>query len=348
MKHSNVIVTGLKYFDCEYIQASKIIMPKPVLLSTVSLTMFILLMFLALPCISSAEQIENIPETEQQLQPVEKTEQERPTAERLEQNRPAPETATAGKMPSEKSEPDQLTAEKIEQEHIAAEKIAVEKPAAVMTGQERAPVTNTPVTPLKTASAPSSSMWLGFLAALGLHDDRPSIPPVEVTGSASNPEQDYIIGPGDLLSVSVWRDDSLTRSVVVLPDGKIQFPLIGEVVAGGKTVAQLKQIFVDKLSSYVVDADISVEVKQSNSLIIYIIGRVNSPGRQMLVADTTVLQALAMAGGVNPFAEKDDIKIFRQDKDRTLVYSFRYSQVVSGNYLNDNLLLKRGDVIVVP
>jgi polysaccharide export outer membrane protein len=136
--------------------------------------------------------------------------------------------------------------------------------------------------------------------------------------------------------------------VVVLPDGKIQFPLIGEVVAGGKSVAQLKKEFVEKLSSYVVDADISVEVKQSNSLFVYIIGKVNSPGRQLLVADTTVLQALAMAGGLNPFAEKEDIKVVRQEKDRTLVYSFRYSQVVSGTHLDDNLLLKRGDVIVVP
>jgi polysaccharide export outer membrane protein len=68
----------------------------------------------------------------------------------------------------------------------------------------------------------------------------------------------------------------------------------------------------------------------------------------MLVAETTILQALAMAGGPNPFAEIEDIKVFRQEKDRTLVYSFRYSQVVSGHNLDDNLLLKRGDVIVVP
>jgi polysaccharide export outer membrane protein len=187
-----------------------------------------------------------------------------------------------------------------------------------------------------------------LLALVGLHDDRSSIPPQELKSTSMQLGQDYIIGPGDVIGISVWRDESLTRSAVVLPDGKIQFPLIGEIVAGGKTVLQLKQEFVEKLSKYVVDADISVDVKQSNSLVIYIIGKVNNPGRQILLSNTSVLQALSMAGGLNLFADKDDIKIFRQNNDRTVVHSFRYSKVVSGTYLDDNIMLKRGDVIVVP
>ena len=160
--------------------------------------------------------------------------------------------------------------------------------------------------------------------------------------------QDYIIGPGDQLGITVWRDDMLTRTVLVLPDGKIQMPLVGEIAAGGKTVAELRNDLKEKFSNYIVDADIAVEVKQLNSLFIYIIGRVNAPGRQMLVADTTVLQALTIAGGLNPYASEDDIKIFRQDKEATLVYPFRYSEVFSGKHLEDNILLRRGDVIVVP
>jgi polysaccharide export outer membrane protein len=215
----------------------------------------------------------------------------------------------------------------------AAEKDAVEKP---------------PVSVQKSTDAPSTTAWQRFLGRVGLLDDRPTIPPQEVKNTSVRLGPDYIIGPGDQLGISVWREETLTKTVVVLPDGKINFPLIGELVAGGKTVTQLKKEFVEKLSSYVVGADISVEVKQSNSLFIYVIGKVNNPGHKMMVADTTALQALAMAGGLNPFAEKDDIKIFRQDGDRGLVYSFRYSQVVSGNYLDDNIWLKRGDVIVVP
>jgi polysaccharide export outer membrane protein len=346
-------------------------MSKSVFLPTVSLPVIILFICLALPFNSSAEQIEDIPETDLQVgrgkpaastvqEPVaqtpaiitpsanqepEKTAAEKPAAENVELRHISADKAAVEKMSSEKIDQDRPAVEKGEQKPIASEKTATENIAIDKVNPAE---TNPPVTAQKSENASSSSAWQSFLAWFGLHDDRPSIPPLEVKNTASHLGQDYIIGPGDLLSISVWRDDSLTRSVVVLPDGKIQFPLIGEILAGGKSVAQLKEVFVEKLSRYVVDADISVEVKQSNSLFIYIIGRVNGPGRQMLIADTTVLQALAMAGGLNPFAEKDDIKIFRQDRDRTLVYSFRYSQVVTGNYLDDNLLLKRGDVIVVP
>jgi polysaccharide biosynthesis/export protein len=199
-----------------------------------------------------------------------------------------------------------------------------------------------------TIQAPAPSFWGGFLAAIGLNNDLPAPPPRELKGASEHFGQDYIIGPGDQLGITVWRDDMLTKSVLVLPDGKIQFPLIGELVVGGKTVGEVKKELVEKLASYVVDADISVEVKQSSSLFVYIIGKVNTPGRQMLVADTSVLQALAMAGGLNTFASEDKIKVFRQQKDSTLVYTFRYSYVSTGKHLEDNILLKRGDVIVVP
>jgi len=203
-------------------------------------------------------------------------------------------------------------------------------------------------TPAPSTQKPVPSLWRGLLSAVGLNNDMPAPPPQELKGSPEHFGLDYVIGAGDQLGITVWRDDMLTRTVLVQPDGKIQFPLIGELVVGGKTVGEVKKELTDKLASYVVDADISVEVKQSSSLFIYIIGRVNAPGRQMLVTDTSVLQALAMAGGLNPFASEDDIKIFRQQKDSTLVYKFRYSYVSAGKHLEDNILLKRGDVIVVP
>lgn len=192
------------------------------------------------------------------------------------------------------------------------------------------------------------SSWEKVLAGIGLVDDRSLIPPKELSGTPQVTGQDYVIGPGDQLFVSVWRDEALTRTALVLPDGKIQFPLIGEVVAGGKTVAQLKKEIEEKLSGYVVDAGLSVEVRQPNSFFVYIIGKVNAPGRQMLLANTNVLQALAMAGGVNVFADKDDIRVFRQEGDRTRIFTFRYSLVSAGKQLDDNIWLQRGDVIVVP
>jgi len=192
------------------------------------------------------------------------------------------------------------------------------------------------------------SSWEKILAGIGLADDRTLIPPKELSGTPQITAQDYVIGPGDQLFVSVWRDEALTRTALVLPDGKIQFPLIGEVMAAGKTVAQLKKEIEEKLSGYVVDAGLSVEVRQPNSFFIYIIGKVNAPGRQMLLANTNVLQALAMAGGVNVFADKDDIRVFRQEGDSTRIFTFRYSLVSAGKQLDDNIWLQRGDVIVVP
>ncbi len=212
---------------------------------------------------------------------------------------------------------------------------------------------NSSATTTDQAAEPSAEarrgvlFWDKVLSVVGLHEEKP-FKPDHIAGAPVTPAQDYIIGPGDQLGISVWRDDALTRVVVVLPDGKIQFPLIGELVAGGKTVAQLKKEIEDKLSGFVVDSGLSVEVRQSSSMFVYLIGKVNAPGRQMLVANTNVLQALATAGGLNPFADKDDIKIIRQEGERTLIYPFRYSLVAAGSNLEENIWLKRGDVIVVP
>ena len=159
---------------------------------------------------------------------------------------------------------------------------------------------------------------------------------------------DYIIGPGDVLDISVWKDEALTKLVTVLPDGKISFPLIGETTAQGKTVAALRNELNKKIDKYVPDPDLSVVVQQVNSMLIYVIGRVNHPGRLVLNANINVLQALAMAGGPNPFAKKNKIIIFRENNGKTSVFKFRYDDVSKGEKIEQNIMMKRGDVIVVP
>ncbi len=159
---------------------------------------------------------------------------------------------------------------------------------------------------------------------------------------------DYVIGPGDVLIISAWKDATLTKEVVVLPDGKISFPLIGEVVAGGKTVAGLKKEIETRLSPFVPDITLSLEVKQVASMIIYVIGRVNAPGRFPVTVNVNVLQALAMAGGCSEFARKDKIKIFRDEGGKTAIYNFHYDSVIQGKQLEENIMLKRGDIVVVP
>jgi len=161
-------------------------------------------------------------------------------------------------------------------------------------------------------------------------------------------DEAYLIGPGDVLDISVWKDEAMTRSCVVRPDGIISFPLIGELRAGGKTASQLKANMEKKLERYLPSVILSVEVKQINSMIIYVIGKVNAPGRIVLNADVDVLQALATAGGLNVFAKRDRIKIYRQGKNETTIYPFQYDEVVDGRHLEQNIRLKRGDVVVIP
>ena len=161
-------------------------------------------------------------------------------------------------------------------------------------------------------------------------------------------EPDYRVGPGDQLSIEVWKDRDLARLVTVLPDGKVAYPMVGEVVAAGKTVAQLQKEIEGKLSLYVKDAVITVEVRQVNSLQIYVLGHVRLPGRSILVSNIDVLQALAIAGGPDQFAKVSRIRIFRREGGKTIIIPFDYDDVIAGKNPESNILLRRGDVIVVP
>jgi len=165
---------------------------------------------------------------------------------------------------------------------------------------------------------------------------------------AEDGDLDYELGPGDQLDIAVWKDDALTRSLAILPDGKISFPLVGEMVAAGKTVSQIKRELEEKLSPFLPKPVLSVEVKQVNSQLIYVLGRVNTPGRFVLNANINVLQALAIAGGFNPFADRSSIKIIRYEGEKTKVIKFDYDYVVKKEKPELNFGLKRGDVIVVP
>lgn len=160
--------------------------------------------------------------------------------------------------------------------------------------------------------------------------------------------EDYRIGIGDVLLISVWKDESLTRQVAVLPDGTISFPLVGKLRADGLTLSGLKTVIKQFLEKYVPDATLSIQVLQVNSQVVYVIGKVNRPGRFDLHSDINVLQALAMAGGLNLFARSGRIKIFREGDRGTRIFYFDYDEVVKGERLEQNIRLKRGDVVVVP
>jgi len=193
------------------------------------------------------------------------------------------------------------------------------------------------------------ALFLLALTAFPLRAAEKEVPaPISEAALPAVAEPDYRIGTGDQLSIEVWKDKDLARLVTVLPDGKVAYPLVGEVVAAGKTVAQLQKEIEGKLSLFVKDAVLTVEVRQVNSLQIYVLGRVKTPGRIILTSNIDVLQAMAAAGGPDQFAKLSKIKIFRREGRKTLIIPFDYDDVIAGKYLETNILLQRGDVVVVP
>jgi polysaccharide export outer membrane protein len=161
-------------------------------------------------------------------------------------------------------------------------------------------------------------------------------------------ESTYQIGPGDVLEISVWKDESLTRKLVVPPDGIMSFPLIGDLDVKYMTVTDVRKAITKKLSEYVPDATVSVILLNLNSLQAYVIGKVYKPGQYAITMETSVMQILSMAGGINPFADGNKILILRQINNKTVKIPFNHDQVMKGENLQQNILIQRGDVVVVP
>jgi polysaccharide biosynthesis/export protein len=161
-------------------------------------------------------------------------------------------------------------------------------------------------------------------------------------------EANYTVGPGDVIEISVWRDESLARNIVVPPDGVISFPLIGDINVKGMTITDIRNIATEKLESYIQDAVVTVVLLEVKSMKAYVIGKVNNPGVFPIFMDTSVMQMLSMAEGLNPFASETNIHILRTVNETTQKIPFNYKEVLKGNNLEQNIILQRGDVIVVP
>ena len=162
------------------------------------------------------------------------------------------------------------------------------------------------------------------------------------------PEASYLLGPEDMVKISVWKDEHLTQEVVVRPDGMISFPLVGDVPAAGSSVEDVRLELVKRLSKFMPNPHVSVLATKIQSYKIYVAGRVNKPGEFLVGHYTDVLQALSLAGGLTPFAAENDIKVMRRENGEHKVYLFRYGDVRNGKGLEQNILLQRGDVVVVP
>ncbi len=163
--------------------------------------------------------------------------------------------------------------------------------------------------------------------------------------SVPAPPAGYVIGLGDVLRVTVWKEPDLTGEAAVRPDGMITVPLLGDVPAAGRLPAQLAGTLVAQLQRYVESPRVTVSVIQATSARIYVVGQMLRPGEFPLAGRMTVLKALALAGGFKEFARPESIVIIREDQT---VIPFNYKRVADGKDVTQNVLLAAGDTIVVP
>ena len=158
----------------------------------------------------------------------------------------------------------------------------------------------------------------------------------------------YKVQPGDIISISVWKEEDLQRDVLIRPDSAFSFPLIGEINSKNKSIANITNEIANKLEKFIPQPDVSVSIRQINGNKIYVIGKVNRPGEFALSKPLDVMQALSLAGGTATFAELDDIIILRRENGIQHAIPFDYPEVERGKKLEQNIILISGDVVVVP
>lgn len=191
-----------------------------------------------------------------------------------------------------------------------------------------------------------SMRTLGFVVLLALGVMR------SVHGAAQTPDaqtpSDYVIGPEDVLDVAVWNTAEISRTVPVRPDGKISLPLVNDVQAAGLTPMQLRDAIAKALTTYIPTPTVSVIVREVHSFKVTVIGEVKTPGRYELKSRSTVLDVLAMAGGLTQYASRGRIVVLRQESSATREMPFPYDRLTAKAGQQENFCVKPGDIVLVP
>ena len=169
------------------------------------------------------------------------------------------------------------------------------------------------------------------------------------TWSAKSQSTDYRIGAGDMIEVSVWKEPDLSRKeILVRVDGKISFPLVGDIPAAGMTPVELTETIQKGLTNYVTAPVVTVTITNPGSQKVYVLGEVTKTGEYPVLKNLTVLQAFALAGGFTQWAAKDEIILIRKDGAKDRIYKINYKDIVKGRDVENNLVLQANDTIVVP
>ena len=164
---------------------------------------------------------------------------------------------------------------------------------------------------------------------------------------------EFLLGPEDVLNVTIWKNQDLSREVVVRPDGMISMPLVGDIQATGLTANLLAKRIAERLTEYLASPIVFVQVKDVNSYFIYVMGEVAKPGKYSLKSYANVMQGISLAGGFTPYAKKNKIKVLRVMAEgpsgkHQVEIPVQYDEILKGNAVPGNFFLRIGDVIVVP
>jgi polysaccharide export outer membrane protein len=183
---------------------------------------------------------------------------------------------------------------------------------------------------------------ISLVIAANVFAQESRIPPVTST------VEDYKLNPGDIISISIWKEPDLQKDVLIRPDGKFSFPLTGDIMASGRSVEEVREQVKKSLARFIPDLVVSISVLQIQGNKVYVIGQVGRPGEIVANPHIDVVQALALSGGMTSFADVNNISILRRTPTGQKAIPFKYRDIEKGKRLEQNIMLQAGDVVVVP
>jgi len=197
------------------------------------------------------------------------------------------------------------------------------------------------------------AMWVaaaiaGCETAPSARSGASSAAPPPSAPAAAAVARDYLINPGDVLEVSVWKEEGMERQVLVLPDGTFSFPLVGFVEAAGQSPADVQKTLTGRLKRFISQPVVTVSVRDVAGNSIFVLGYVNHPGEYKASRQLDVLQALSLAGGLTVRAKETDIMVVRRENGRQTIYPFNFIKFKNGEELETNIILNSGDTVIVP
>ena len=170
----------------------------------------------------------------------------------------------------------------------------------------------------------------------------------QAAAADGNLDNEFRVGPGDQILITVWKEPEVSGSVVIRPDGKISMPLVNDVLVNGMTPMQVQSLLAEKLEPYIKSANVTVTVQTIRSKKVYVIGQVGRAGSYDITQPTTVLQLLTEAGGPQQFAKQKSIYVLRNEGGKQQKFKFNYKEVINGKKIEQNIIVQPGDTIVVP